>query len=187
MRFTWWRRRQPDTRVSRDPSTLALIRIEVAAVPGPDFDSYEADAELDTILWDQAQSAEEEIRAEVASAASAYFGSGVKVEVTLTRGSVLITAIVLGFVALAQYRQAVENLDWLRRHLEHVIRTILGGTLPRRGTPGAWIGVSASVMPGAGLWSAEPSAPAADLTLAYLIVSHAALLAVVLWLVVAKV
>jgi hypothetical protein len=112
---------------------------------------------------------------------------------TWRRGSVEIVLVVAAvgtvYVLVSRYKNFVESINLLVRHLKRVIeRFFMGGGPFRFTVEGSW-------SPERGLDNAKmlPAAPAgwrewdvSRILLAYLILSHAALLIVFIWLIVSR-
>jgi hypothetical protein len=83
--------------------------------------------EAEEELYIYAESAQSKLASELAEEVRRFFGPSVFAFTTVRRGSVEIATIVVGLGLLQQYRGAIENLDWLRAHLENIVRRFFFG------------------------------------------------------------
>jgi hypothetical protein len=168
----WPRRRRPKSERRPTPNALAFVKLRVDPV------SNAAAANGDLELWGVLEEREGDLVLEIEDAARSFFGEDATALVTVGRGSLLIDIVVIGYGALKIYKEVIGNLEWFKGHVEGIIRRFFG--------PQA-IQIVGTATPSPGLVSAVPAPPSASpdrLVTRYLVLSHAALLAIVLWLLV---
>jgi len=133
-----------------------------------------AQVEGDFALWASLdEKGEHVLYAEIDSAAKEFFGPNVHALTTVGAGTVVIETILIAYGALKIYREAVENLDWFRMHVGGLIRRFFGPNRVVISSESHPAGGPAT-MTTAGLRLGDP-------LVLYLVISHAGMLAVLLW------
>lgn len=123
------------------------------------------------------------LREEIAAVVRENMGSAFEVRaLTVGRGSIEIVVLIgTVYYAISRYKNFVESIELMLKQLKEVVKHFFERSAPMSVT------VSASWTPAGGLIAAAPVASArSNPALWYLIVSHAAMLAVILWLLVLK-
>jgi hypothetical protein len=165
----WRRDSRPQAERPPIPRAIAFLRFRV------DPSETVPQAQSDLALWHELEDREGDLILQIEQAARTFFGEGASAEVTIGRGSVLIEVVVLGYGALKIYREVIENLDWFKAHVQGIIRRFFG---PHP------VQIAGDAVPSPGLQEVARSVvplPRDELLVAYLVVSHAALLGVLLW------
>lgn len=144
--------------------------------------------EGDQILWDITRKESFRLRDEMADAVHKHMGPEFDVRsMSFARGSVeLLVVIGTLYYAVSRYKNFVESIELLVAQLKRVVT----GFFDQRLGPSSLISVQGNWTPGPGLAQAAPRlsggliGESPGLVVWYLVLSHAAMLAVLLWLLV---
>ena len=144
------------------------------------------DPEGDQFLWNAVRERSYRMREEITNAVHEYMGPEFDVRsMSFARGSVeMLVVIGTLYYAVSRYKSFVESIELLAAQLKRVVTNFFGGIGP------AAVSVRATWSPGPGLAQAVPRllsgamGASPGVVVGYLILSHAAMLAVLLWLLV---
>ena len=172
MRFPRWFR---SGAVSGD---VCFVRLSVDTIDGEPFEERP---------WRLLDNSDSRLRGELTSTVHETLGPEFQVRsVTIGRGSIEIVVLIgTTYYAISRYKNFVESIELMVRQVKEVVKRFFERAAPMHVT------VSASWTPGnglAGLATLQDDAAAERVNPAlwYLILSHAAMLAVVLWLLVGR-
>lgn len=157
---------------------VCFVRLSVHTIDGEPFEERP---------WQILDNSDGRLRAEISSAVHEALGPEFQVQsLTIGRGSIEILILIgTTYYAVSRYKNFIESIELMVRQLKDIVKHFFERAAPMRVT------VSATWTPGNGLASlAAPHDDAAaervSPALWYLILSHAAMLAVVLWLLVER-
>jgi hypothetical protein len=140
---------------------------------------------LDEMPWKILSNSEQRLRKEITSVVKESLGPEFEVRaLAVGRGSVEIV-ILIGTVyyVVSRYKNFVDSIELMVRQLQQAVRHFFEISAPTR------VSVSGSWTPGAGLWQAgvapaETPRSSSHLLLVYMVISHAGMLVVLVWLLV---
>lgn len=148
----------------------------------------EADgAEEDDVLWDTARKESYRLREEIAAAVHKHMGPEFDVRsMSFARGSLeLLVVVGTLYYAVSRYKNFVESIELLVAQLKRLVAAFFERRLPGP------LAVQGNWTPGPGLIQASPRlsggmivAESRGLVIWYLVLSHATMLGVILWLLV---
>lgn len=139
--------------------------------------------ERDDELWGFVREVRGDLTEEIGLAVRQVLGEGFTASnVSVRRGSVeILVTIAAGYYAVSRYKNFVESLQLLAVQLEHIVRAFLPPHLRHQGTvSSSWAvgpAVFATIARTSSTGGYQPSA-----LLAYLLLSHAALLGVIIYM-----